>query len=503
MKPFSRDGNDGAERSAIVRTSRTLYLALLCAMFWAVLFILQQPKPAAFFSQLKIAPAFQLGLSDDKCVGRYVYMYDLPPRFNADLVRDCRSLTASTDVCKHAANDGFGPTITGGGGEGGSLPETGAYDTDQFMLAVIFHARMRRHECLTSDPATAAAVYIPFYAGLDVMRYMGQENPDISVREALPRDLVEWLLRRPEWRAMGGRDHFLVVGRGSWDFLRAPGATGKGGNSLMTYPAIRNATVLTVEASPYHGFDFAVPFPSHYHASSDADVSSWQGRMRRAERRWLWGFAGASRPSSKRTVRSQIMEQCGRSSRCAMFDIDTSVAATPGRTLQLLESAEFCVQPRGDAYTRKSTFDSILAGCIPVFFHPISAYLQYIWHLPRDYRSYSVFIHHGDVVDKNASIEEALTKIPPAKVAQMREEVIQLIPTVMYRDPAAKGVTFKDAFDVAVDAVILRVAKRRRAAAEGRECWDSVDGGKSWKHDLLEDGENTTRPHEFDKYVYT
>jgi hypothetical protein len=267
-----------------------VYVVFLATMFWGVIFLLHDHHDctssdnAAFFSQIK--KLGQLGLPADKCAGRYVYMYDLPPRFNADLVRDCRSLTASTDVCKHAANDGFGPTITGGG-EGGSLPETGAYDTDQFMLAVIFHARMRRHECLTSDPAAAAAVYIPFYAGLDVMRHMGQESPDVAAREALPRDLVKWLLRRPEWRAMGGRDHFLLAGRGSWDFLRAPGATGKGGNSLMTYPAIRNATVLTVEASPYHGFDFAVPFPSHYHASSDADVSSWQGRMRRADRRWL------------------------------------------------------------------------------------------------------------------------------------------------------------------------------------------------------------------------
>uniref|UniRef100_M8CYN8 Xyloglucan galactosyltransferase KATAMARI1 n=1 Tax=Aegilops tauschii TaxID=37682 RepID=M8CYN8_AEGTA len=157
--------------------------------------------------------------------------------------------------------------------------------------------------------------------------------------------------------------------------------------------------------------------------------------------------------------------------------------------MQLLESAQFCMQPRGDGYTRKSTFDSILSGCIPVFFHPVSAYLQYTWHLPRDYRSYSVFIPHRDVVDRNVSIEEVLRKIPPEKVARMRERVIQLIPTVMYRHPAAKGVTFKDAFDVALDRVVDRVAKRRRAAAEGREYVDSVDGADSWKYDLLEDGQ--------------
>ncbi|KAM0873892.1 hypothetical protein ACQ4PT_037776 [Festuca glaucescens] len=465
-------------------------------MFWGVIFFLHDSTSlelgnAAFFSQLK--KKFQFGLSD-KCAGRYVYMYDLPPRFNADLVGDCSDPNASTDKCKLAANGGFGPVITGGGGE---LPERGVYDTDQFSLSVIFHARMKQHECLTSRHDAAAAVYIPFYAGLDVERYLGQEHNDSSASDALARGLVEWLLARPEWRVMAGRDHFMNVARGSWDFLHTPDVPGRG-NSLLNYPAIRNVTVLTSEASPWHGVDFTVPFPSHFHASSDADVASWQGRMRRLERKWLWGFTGGPRPSTKQTVRSQILEQCGRSSRCGVFR--STPRYTPGRTMQLLESVEFCMQPRGDAFTRKSTFDSILAGCIPVFFHPISAYLQYILHLPRDYRSYSVLINHGDVENKNASIEEVLAKIPPAKVAQMREQVIRLIPTVMYRDPAAKGVTFKDAFDIAVDAVICRVDKRRRAAAEGREYQDSVDGGNSWKYDLLEDGDKDIGPHEFDPY---
>ncbi|XP_047094589.1 xyloglucan galactosyltransferase KATAMARI1 homolog, partial [Lolium rigidum] len=145
--------------------------------------------------------------------------------------------------------------------------------------------------------------------------------------------------------------------------------------------------------------------------------------------------------------------------------------------------------------------DAILAGCIPVFFHPMSAYTQYTWHLPRDYRSYSVFIPQIDVAKRNVSIEEELRKIPPTKVAQMREEVIRLIPRVMYREPMAKGLVFKDAFDVAVAAVIDRVAKRRRATAEGREYNDSFDGYFSWKYDLLEPGQKDIGPHEFDPYM--
>ncbi|XP_044976135.1 xyloglucan galactosyltransferase KATAMARI1 homolog [Hordeum vulgare subsp. vulgare] len=224
---------------------------------------------------------------------------------------------------------------------------------------------------------------------------MHLDDADLAARDALSLDLVDWLA---QWRAMGGRDHFLVSGRGTWAFLRRPNAGGWG-NALMTYPAVRNAT------------------------------------------------------------------------------------------------------PREDGYTCKSTFDAILADCIPVFFHPVSAYLQYTWHLPRYYRSYSVFIPADDL-SRNTSIEEVLLNIPSEKVAQMREQVIRLIPAVMYRHQTAMGVTFKDAVDVALERVIHRVAKRRRAADEGREHVDGVDEGDSWKYDLLEDGEEKIGPHEFDQYLY-
>ncbi|XBI14865.1 hypothetical protein VPH35_057382 [Triticum aestivum] len=520
MKPFSRniqreldaaavaDGKQHTGRGAR-RPSRLFYLGLLYTVLWALVFFhhfntsVQSGNNAAVASPtvLQLNPSAVFSASHifrrDPCAGRYVYMYDLPPRFNADLVRECRRISGSPNVCKDVATDGFGPPITGGG-EGGSLPERGAYDTDQYMLGVIFHARMRHHECLASEPAAAAAVYVPFYTGLDAAMHL--DNADLAVRDALSRDLVDWLARRPEWRAMGGRDHFLVSGRGTWDFLRRPDADGWG-NALMTYPAIRNATFLTTEASPWHGHDFAVPFPSHFHPSSDADVAGWQDRMRRAQRGLLWCFAGGPRGGDTGTVRAQIIEQCGRSSRCSLLGKSAVTKPghyAPGHAMRLLESAQFCMQPRGDGYTRKSTFGSMLAGCIPVFFHPVSAYLQYTWHLPRDYRSYSVFIPAGDV-GRNASIEEVLSKIPSEKVTRMREQVIRLISDV---DPAAKGVTFKDAVDVALERVIHRVAKHRRAAAEGRELVDSVDGGDSWKYDLLQDGQEKIGPHEFDQYLY-
>jgi hypothetical protein len=63
------------------------------------------------------------------------------------------------------------------------------------------------------------------------------------------------------------------------------------------------------------------------------------------------------------------------------------------------------------------------------------------------------------------SIEGVLRQILPETVERMREEVIRLIPTMLYADPRSKLETVKDAFDIAVDGIIGKVAAARRNAA--------------------------------------
>ena len=59
----------------------------------------------------------------------------------------------------------------------------------------------------------------------------------------------------------------------------------------------------------------------------------------------------------------------------------------------MMSQSQFCLQAPGDSLTRKSTFDSVLAGCIPVFFSPHTVYTQYEWFFPAgDVSEYSVYI---------------------------------------------------------------------------------------------------------------
>jgi hypothetical protein len=52
-----------------------------------------------------------------------------------------------------------------------------------------------------------------------------------------------------------------------------------------------------------------------------------------------------------------------------------SIANSTEQYSQMLE-ATFCLQPPGDTLTRKSIYESILSGCIPVVFRSDAAYVE-------------------------------------------------------------------------------------------------------------------------------
>ncbi|MFS7902411.1 putative exostosin [Helianthus anomalus] len=449
-----------------------------------------KPKDFPFMKALKTVEN-----KSDPCGGRYVYVHDLPSRFNEDMLKQCRSLSKWTNMCKFTTNAGLGPPLEN---TEGVFSDNGWYATNQFAVDVIFSNRMKQYECLTKDSSLAAAIFVPFYAGFDIARYLWGYN--ISMRDAASLDLVDWLQKRPEWGIMGGKDHFLVAGRITWDFRRLSEEETDWGNKLLFLPAAKNMSMLVVESSPWNANDFAIPYPTYFHPSKDAEVFAWQDRMMNLDRKWLFCFAGAPRPDNPKSIRGQIIDQCKNSDvgKLLECDLGESKCHSPSSIMQMFQSSVFCLQPQGDSYTRRSAFDSMLAGCIPVFFHPGSAYTQYTWHLPKNYTKYSVFIPEDDLRKRNISIEERLSQIPPDQVKMMREEVINLIPRLIYADPRSKLDSHKDAFDVSVQAIIDKVTRMRKDIIEGRTNDDFIEE-LSWKYALLDEGEYVG-VHEWDPF---
>ncbi|KAJ7284283.1 hypothetical protein O6H91_04G003900 [Diphasiastrum complanatum] len=464
----------------ILRTKHSCFIPLLWFTFvWVVCFfivVFARPNRDQFSSDVPPKSSFPLsqgikklprsisakmplwqisGAEDDYCAGRYVYMHNMPKEFNLEMLENCRNLSLWTDMCRFTDNAGFGPPLQD---SEGVFSNHGWFATHQFVLDVIFHHRMKQYSCLTNDSSKAAAIYVPFYAGIDIARYLWGANT--TIRDHTSLAVVDWLQKQPQWKIMGGQDHFIVTGRPTWDFRRQTDQDNDWGNRLMLLPAAKNMTILMVEASPFHNDDFAIPYPTYFHPSRDIEIQEWQNRMRNTNRTDLFSFAGAPRPGIDTSIRGQIIDQCRNATHCMLLKchMGASKCHHPDVVMKLFQSSVFCLQPSGDSYTRRSTFDSILAGCIPVFFDPFSAYTQYTWHLPSDASSYSVFIPEDDIRESRVSIENILLRYSSEQIQLLREKVIATIPGILYANPLARLETEKDAFDLTVHAVISRIA---------------------------------------------
>ncbi|KAF5175399.1 Xyloglucan galactosyltransferase katamari1-like protein, partial [Thalictrum thalictroides] len=288
----------------------------------------------------------------DPCLGKYVYVHNIPSKFNTDLLKDCRSLCHWSDMCLSLSNEGLGPSIDN---SQGVFLNKGWFATDQFALEVIFHNRMKQYKCQTNNSSLASAIYVPFYAGLDISRYLwGGFNT--SIRDSTSHELLRWLTSRPEWQGLGGRDHFLVGGRIAWDFRRMTDKNSNWGNNLLVMPELKNMSMLLIESSPYHSNEVAIPYPTYFHPSTDDDVLQWQEKMRRQKKRHLFSFAGAPRPQSLKSIRGCIIQQCqASSSKCKLLECRKSsknVCHDPSSVMKLFQDSVFCLQPPGDSFTR-------------------------------------------------------------------------------------------------------------------------------------------------------
>lgn len=397
----------------------------------------------------------------DTCAGRYVYMHNLPSRFNDDLIKSCEAYIELRNKCKYLVNSGFGPQILEDDHNHTTRVltiETGSwYSTNQFMLEVIFREKMRHYECLTNDSSLSSAVFFPFYAGFDVRRFWGCS---VKLRDELGEDLAQWLRERPEWRKMYGRDHFFVTGRVGRDFRRVSDQDSDWGNKLMRLPEFKNITMLSIETNSWSN-EFAVPYPTYFHPKSRTEVKRWQRQVRMTQRRHLFSFAGANRPEMEESIRGEIIRQCLASQgSCKFLDCDTlsKDCSNPVKVMEVFQDSVFCLQPPGDTPTRRSTFDSILAGCIPVLFNPDSVYNQYKWYFPKDHTKYSVYISEKDVKNGKVSIEKLLASVSEERIWKMRNEVEMIITKIIYTKPGAVGPEkIEDAFEIAVAKVLERV----------------------------------------------
>ncbi|XP_010431721.1 PREDICTED: xyloglucan-specific galacturonosyltransferase 1-like [Camelina sativa] len=384
------------------------------------------------------------------CEGQGVYVYDLPSKFNKDLLGECSDMVPWANFCSYFKNDAFGELIETLG--------KGWFKTHQYSLEPIFHSRVLKHPCRVYDESKAKLFYVPFYGGIDVLRWHFK-NVSEDVKDVLAIEVVKWLGSKQSWRKNAGKDHVFVLGKISWDFRRNDKFSW--GSSLLEMQEMKNPTKLLIERNPWEANDVAIPHPTYFHPKTDDDIANWQNKIIGKPRRSLISFAGGARPGKPDSIRSILIDQCKSSpNQCRFLNCTAGGCDKPETVIELFRDSEFCLQPPGDSPTRKSIFDSLILGCIPVIFDPYSAYYQYTWHLPEDHRRYSVYINKEDVKVKKVSVIEKLMSKTLREREDMRSYIVhELLPGLVYGDSNAKFERFRDAFDITMDSLLRKITK--------------------------------------------
>ncbi|KAI3981361.1 hypothetical protein MKX01_001806 [Papaver californicum] len=413
--------------------------------------------------------------NSEECKGKWVYVRKLPTSFNLDLLVDCSNYPLYDNFCPHLANHGLGHKTHN--------RSHSWFRTDPFMLELIFHRRILEYPCLTTNPVTADAIYLPYYSGIDALSYLYGSDVNSSAQHGL--HLFEFLTNDlPQiWNRNHGFDHFLVMARPAWDFSQPLRNDPVWGTSFLELPEFFNVTALTLESRFWPWQEQAIPYPTSFHPPNVLLMESWIERVRRTHRTTLMLFAGGGGVSASPNIRHSIRVECENSTGGGSggggnnFTISASISKIceivdcsnggcdhdPIKYMRPMLQSSFCLQPSGDTPTRRSTFDGILAGCIPVFFEDSSAKTQYGWHLPeKQFDEFSVFIPKEEVVSRGLRIVDVLTSIPKSEVRRMREKVIELIPRIIYRrhGDSMGWRTKKDAFEIAIEGALQRIKSR-------------------------------------------
>ena len=250
----------------------------------------------------------------------------------------------------------------------------------------------------------------------------------------------------------------IVLGKISWDFRRS--SDSPWGTRLLEIDKMQNPIKLLIERQPWHENDIGIPHPTNFHPHSDNDIISWQLKIIRSNRKNLVSFAGAARDDAEDNIRSTLIDQCASlgNGKCHFLNCSSVKCDEAESVIELFVESEFCLQPPGDSPTRKSVFDSLISGCIPVLFDPFTAYYQYPWHLPHDHDKYSVFMDKKEVVQMNVNVVERLTNISSRERENMRRYITyELLPGLVYGDYNAELDKFQDAFAITMNNLFERV----------------------------------------------
>lgn len=378
-----------------------------------------------------------------------IYIYDLPARFNSNLTR----CVQQADDCYQLDQHGMGPELR-------HTDHLAYRNTHQHSLEVILHHKLLQSEHRTLNPEEADAFYIPFYPAISCACKVYEH---INLKE-LHTDLWRSLSNMPYYSKSGHplRPHFMTLGtieRDHWS-SNCPLLRDSDRTTGITFIGVEKE--INNDIRKYFNRDgksiIVAPYPSFGHFDSTY-TKSLQGGSKRAvfpedvsqTTRDIRIFMAASSRKGHdiRVILKRKMN--GTSQRYSTF---SSTASKQQKTAVWLNTPEcrknielpivdwmrhsvFCLQPPGISPTRKSFYDAIMAGCIPVTFKPRKGVVRYPFQDELDYGRFTYNIPLDDVLSGSVRVIERLKDIPNYRIKELQKRLVQVAPSLQYSYPPA------------------------------------------------------------------
>ena len=118
-------------------------------------------------------------------------------------------------------------------------------------------------------------------------------------------------------------------------------------------------------------------------------------------------------------------------------------------TTEWMRHSIFCLQPPGDTNSRKSFYDAIISGCIPVLFElPYLSHVTYPFERYIDYSKFTVTVPLGE------TFYETLDryKLGSHLIHQLQMNLKKVMPLLQYNDPSSYNVG-NDAFSMIIKEI--------------------------------------------------
>eukprot|EP01038_Epipyxis_sp_PR26KG_P004343 gene4343-6146_t len=403
-------------------------------------------------------------LSTLNCEKKYFYIYEWP-----DELDDVWPPIGG----KLDPHSGYRQEFRGNNGAGSMLDaDVGLFNTWQFSLYRNMMARLRLSEYRTRDPEKATSFIIPFDIGVhSFIDHTGKARLPNPLTWGAHYFMINSSKDKKLWWKNLGHDHFILFSTTSYQSV---GTSAK----VFFMQICQNCTAISIETSPTktaikgrtRKYWYAAPYPSSFHWHEGIANLPWEVNGKNNSRDILALFVGSiktTQPTSN-FLRKTIHKQCSSDPNCLWHSTNHTCSGVINAvdTMLLLRRAVFCLAPTGDSLTRKSLFDSLVAGCIPVIFSRASL-TQYIWHLSEeDVSKISVYIPMKHLIEYDLNFMHILNALSPEEILMKQYSIAEIAPRLQYSvipqhagdgsDGRTWSPPFRDAADVTIDRIIDR-----------------------------------------------